>query len=264
MIKTFEQFIASNRIENTVRTAAVKLADEVLKNIYWEFLKNATDINECDELDIAFVLNLANDDEYIREELEQNPYSIKEVYEKNKQINLIDVVDSWVEENWEDVLNKHEVDTIYNFIEIGGALSKEYLNGGKVESFGDLKRLVLSNVINQIKVNLQQLVESDTRNAEKHTFEYTPEEYQAVYDVVSEYYDGDDIKEFIYSTDIEEKMDFIEENDIQTLRVCENCGKFMNEGFLYRDIETYCSEECLTESQGMYDKDEVYWTAWEG
>ena len=31
MIKTFEQFIASNRIENTVRTAAVKLADEVLK-----------------------------------------------------------------------------------------------------------------------------------------------------------------------------------------------------------------------------------------
>jgi hypothetical protein len=154
VIKTFEQFIASNRIENTVRTAAVKLSDEVLKNIYWEFLKNATDINECDELDIAFVLSLANNDKYIREELEENPYSIKEVYEQNKHINLIDIVDSWVEENWENVLDEHEVDTIYDFIEIGGVLGKEYLNGGKVESFGDLQRLVLSNVINQIKVNL--------------------------------------------------------------------------------------------------------------
>ena len=90
----------------------------------------------------------------LREELEQNPYSIKEVYEQNKHINLIDIVDSWVEENWEDVLDEHEVDTIYDFIEIGGVLGKEYLNGGKVESFGDLQRLVLSNVINQIKVNL--------------------------------------------------------------------------------------------------------------
>ena len=263
MIKTFEQFIASNRIENTVRTAAVKLADEVLKNIYWEFLKNATDINECDELDIAFVLSLANDDEYIREELEQNPYSIKEVYEKNKHIKLIDVVDSWVEENWEDVLDEHEVDAIYDFIEIGGVLGKEYLNGGKVETFGDLQRLVLSNVINQIKVNLQ-VVESISHSSSKPAFEYTPEEYQTVYDVVSEYYDGDDIEEFIYSTDIDDKYEFIEENEIENLRVCENCGKFMNEGFLYLDIETYCSEECLIESQGMYDKDDAYWTAWEG
>ena len=169
-----------------------------------------------------------------------------------------------MEENWEDILDEHEVDTIYNFIEIGGVLGKEYLNGGKVESFGDLQRLVLSNVINQIKVNLQQLVESDTHSGEKPAFEYTPEEYQAVYDVVSEYYDGDDIEKFIYSTDIEEKMDFIEENEIENLRVCENCRKFMNEGFLYRDMETYCSEKCLIESQGMYDKDDTYWTAWEG
>lgn len=98
---------------------------------------------------------------------------------------------------------------------------------------------------------------------------YTPEEYKVVYDIVSEYYDGDDIEEFIYSDDIEAKEEFIEENEIETLRVCNYCGKFMNEGYLYRDYETFCSDECFINSYGKSifnnaDEDELYWTAWEG
>jgi hypothetical protein len=98
---------------------------------------------------------------------------------------------------------------------------------------------------------------------------YTPEEYKQVYDIVYEFYDGDDIEEFIYSTDVEEKEEFIEENEIETLRVCQCCGKFMNEGYIYRDFETFCSEECFVETYGKSifnnaDDDELYWTAWEG
>lgn len=98
---------------------------------------------------------------------------------------------------------------------------------------------------------------------------YTPEEYKVVYDIVSEYYDGDDIEEFIYSDDIEAKEEFIEENEIETLRVCNYCGKFMNEGYIYRDYETFCSDECFINAHGKAifnnaDEDELYWTSWEG
>lgn len=98
---------------------------------------------------------------------------------------------------------------------------------------------------------------------------YTPEEYDQVYDIVSEFYDGDDIEEFIYSTDVEEKEDFIMENDIETLRVCYTCGKFISEGYIYNDFETYCSDECFIADHGKatFDgagDDELYWTAWEG
>ena len=98
---------------------------------------------------------------------------------------------------------------------------------------------------------------------------YSPEEYEMVLNIVSEYYTGDDIEGFIYSTDVEEKMDFIEENEIETLRVCESCGKFIVEGYIYRDFETYCSDGCFIAAHGesafaAADEDELYWTSWEG
>lgn len=108
----------------------------------------------------------------------------------------------------------------------------------------------------------------DFKNQEAKAM-YTPEEFEAVYDIVAEYYDEDDIEDFIYSTDVEEKEEFIEENGIETLRVCQCCGKFMNEGYLYNDYETYCSDKCFIEKHGRAtfdgaDDDELYWTAWEG
>lgn len=98
---------------------------------------------------------------------------------------------------------------------------------------------------------------------------YTPEEYEMVYDIVSKYYIGEDIEDFIYSTEVEVKEEFIEENEIENLRVCESCGKFITEGYIYRDFETYCSDECFMNIHGKQafenaDEDELYWTAWEG
>ena len=59
------------------------------------------------------------------------------------------------------------------------------------------------------------------------------------------------------------------QNEIETLRVCNYCGKFMNEGYIYRDYETFCSDECFINAHGKAifnnaDEDELYWTSWEG
>lgn len=96
---------------------------------------------------------------------------------------------------------------------------------------------------------------------------YTPEEYKTAYDIVSQYYDGD-VDEFLYSTNIEEKVDFILENDIESLRACEVCGKFINEGYIYDDITVFCSDECAIAYLGKArfdhtDEDTLYWTVWE-
>jgi hypothetical protein len=98
---------------------------------------------------------------------------------------------------------------------------------------------------------------------------YTPEEYEMVYEIVSKYYTGEDIEEFIYSPDVEMKEEFIEENEIENLRVCGTCGKFITEGYIYRDFETFCSDECFMNMHGKQafenaGEDELYWTAWEG
>lgn len=98
---------------------------------------------------------------------------------------------------------------------------------------------------------------------------YSAEEFEAICDIVSDYYDGDNIDDFIYSTDAEAKEEFIEDNEIDNLRVCQHCGKFIIEGYLYRDFETFCSDKCFINEYGRktYDEaddDVLYWTAWEG
>ena len=52
-------------------------------------------------------------------------------------------------------------------------------------------------------------------------------------------------------------------------RKCSECGKWMQEGYCVNDgDEYYCSDECLhkhysqEEYEGMYTKDEAYWTQW--
>ena len=98
---------------------------------------------------------------------------------------------------------------------------------------------------------------------------YTPEEYEMVYEIVSEYYMGEDIEDFIHSPDVEVKEEFIDENELENLRVWGTCGKFITEGYIYRDFETYCSDEWFKHMHGYQkfenaDEDELYWTAWEG
>lgn len=71
----------------------------------------------------------------------------------------------------------------------------------------------------------------------------------------------------------------IEHHELDSVRVCEHCGKLMNEGYLVNDFNTYCSEECAraatakmgwTEemfNERLADADSedacIYWTQWE-
>lgn len=157
--KTNEQFSRSadlNRLETTVEAAADELIEYVMENIYWDFLKNATDLNECDDDDITFIISLANNDKYLLEDLSE-PFSIAHIIQMKKHINnYIDVIDEWVEENWDDYLQEETVDALYDFFDIGGTLGKNELGGGRYEAFRSFQMLVASKVINQIKENLKQ------------------------------------------------------------------------------------------------------------
>ena len=96
---------------------------------------------------------------------------------------------------------------------------------------------------------------------------------------------SEDEAEQICKTFIEQpaqREDIIDENELDSIRVCEHCGAPMYEGYLVNDFNTYCSEECaraaLISPEGGWteetfnehlahaeDEDSViYWTQWEG
>lgn len=69
--------------------------------------------------------------------------------------------------------------------------------------------------------------------------------------------------------------DVICEYNIESLRVCNTCHRLMNEGWIYNNCETYCSDKCLMKShpdeniakmkeRASEDYSETYWTVWEG
>lgn len=73
------------------------------------------------------------------------------------------------------------------------------------------------------------------------------------------------------------KEDYLLENNIEELRVCENCGKLIENGYVIFGCEQYCLNKCLQEmvEKGCLDNsifeiiekaqdDNVvsYWTAW--
>lgn len=76
---------------------------------------------------------------------------------------------------------------------------------------------------------------------------------------------------------IYEKEDYFLKNDIEELRVCENCGKLIESGYVIFGCEHYCSNKCLQEmvEKGCLDNNifeilekaqnnnvDSYWTVW--
>lgn len=71
--------------------------------------------------------------------------------------------------------------------------------------------------------------------------------------------------------DIRKEMDEYMEENSDYIRMCDECGHLMNEGFVVESgIEYYCSEECLhkhiteEEWEELYDdgNGDSYWTEW--
>lgn len=154
MIKTFEQYTALNKLTKTAKSAAEQLADEVLENIYWDFLKNATDLDECDNNEITWIISLANDDQYFRNDLDAELYSIKDIFQKKKHIRCVDVIDQWVDDNWDEFLDEDTVDALYDLFDTGGILGKRQLNGGRFESYKEFQMLVSDIAVSKIKESL--------------------------------------------------------------------------------------------------------------
>lgn len=151
MIKTFEEYSAYNKLAETTKVAAAALADAVLENIAWDFLENANDINDADKEEITFIIDLANDDKYFLNKLNKDHYSIKEIFQEKKHINTIDIIETWVEDNWEDYLNEDTVDALNDFFDMGGIIGKRQLNGGRFEAFREFQILVSDIAVSKIK-----------------------------------------------------------------------------------------------------------------
>lgn len=166
MIKTFEEYSYSvyyKRLEDTVKTAAETLADNILKEFDWNFLKNATDLQECDVYEISWIISMVNGDVFSMKEiddLDEHNFSIKDILLKKKHINHRDIIDQWVEDNWED-LDEDTVDTLNDYFDMGGILGKKQLNGGRYEAFRNFQMLVADNVINKIKESLLAVKDHD-------------------------------------------------------------------------------------------------------
>lgn len=77
---------------------------------------------------------------------------------------------------------------------------------------------------------------------------------------------GQEITEWEQSV-IDEYTQAVEEND--GVRICDDCGKLIVEGYVWGDGEHIECEACLNNSttkeeyNKAYENDEVYWTQWE-
>lgn len=68
---------------------------------------------------------------------------------------------------------------------------------------------------------------------------------------------------------IEALKSWMIDSDPTDYRICEKCGKAMDEGFVFNDgMAYYCSEKCLhqdyteEEYQELYDEDVAFYTEW--
>lgn len=142
------------RLERIAKKAVEDLADAAMENIYWEFLKNAVDFKNCKDIDITYMIDLVTDNERLLDKWENEEFSIKDVLKKYKY-NVVDAIEQFVEENWEDYLDETEVESLNDFFDIGGIIDKKALMGGRYEAFRDFQMKVSAAVVEKIKKALK-------------------------------------------------------------------------------------------------------------
>jgi len=65
-----------------------------------------------------------------------------------------------------------------------------------------------------------------------------------------------------------QRQDFLDWFAIYTIKVCDQCGRFMLDGYVVDDYLHFCSDDCLrrrytpAEYDALYDADLAYWTDW--
>ena len=142
------------RLERIAKKAVEDLADAAMENISWEFLKNAVDFKSCKDIDITYMIDLVTDNERLLDKWENEEFSIKDVLKKYKY-NVVDAIEQFVEENWEDYLDEDEVEALNDFFDIGGIIDKKALMGGRYEAFRDFQMKVSAVVVEKIKKALK-------------------------------------------------------------------------------------------------------------
>lgn len=154
-MKNLKTILESNiRLERIAKKAVEVLADAAIENVYWDFLKNAVDFKNCKDSEITYMIDLATANERLLDKWENEEFSIKDVLKKYKY-NVVDAIEQFVEENWEEYLDEYDVESLNDFFDIGGIIDKKSLMGGRYEAFRDFQMKVSTAVVEKIKKTLK-------------------------------------------------------------------------------------------------------------
>ena len=128
-----------------------------------KLLQNATDLQECDRVDIQLFFSLLqkkHEEAYGRgvySELEAKHYSIKQWSKKEKGYGDVKLLfDAWCEENYEDVLPDEILRAFNERCEVACIVNAQALNGGGYEVKQDLFIAAIEKVAEIIKQQCKQ------------------------------------------------------------------------------------------------------------
>ncbi len=146
-------------------------------------------------------------------------------------------------------------------------------NGNDAEALAAIKGHILDKINGKAKTNLFAIEKMCTTDMKDYIRTTVKEE---LIRKGCEKEDADVFAEsFINFPEVRQKM--IEEHDLDSIRICDHCGRPMYEGYMKDDFNTYCSEECVKAATGWSDETfnehianaesedaDIYWTMWEG
>ena len=151
--------------DKQIEKAADILADGLIRDIVGnldedKMLRNASDLEECEEYDFILFFSLVQMywergiDSY-REKvgaLEEKPYSIKEFNKKNGGYGAMpDVFLKWFDDNYRDELPRELLSAVDKRCEIARIVNDNAFGGGDFEEAADLLRMANKKAIEKIK-----------------------------------------------------------------------------------------------------------------
>lgn len=156
-MRSLVQYINESKgnITKLVDKAIEDMANNVMDNIDYEFLSNATDFETCKDNYIVCVLNLVANNKHLAQRLSSESFSINDIFKKYKHVNALSVIDTYVEDSWQDDLDEDIVDALNDLFDTAGVVNKIMLNGGRFESFRDFQIAIEHNVINKIRKSIK-------------------------------------------------------------------------------------------------------------
>lgn len=151
----FDYWVSSNdkAMQEAIEILAKGAIDSIIGDDY-SYMKNATDLQECDYYDIQTFFSIENDEFY---EVIKEPFSIKKFNKDYDFYSTGDIFEEYVSDYWEDVLPEDLVDAIYDRRRAASITHANCYGGGDFEVKRDLEIGTAKKVAEIIKQTIQSM-----------------------------------------------------------------------------------------------------------